>query len=88
LKFVVDHPESRGEFEHQFINMLIRSPDGTVMRIEFVMHTLRWEAIPVELQRLLAIRTNRNDQRVIERILAAFDEDWDDADVYDYYRID
>lgn len=88
LKLVVDHPESRGEFERQFIDMLIRSPDGTVMTMEFVMHALRWEAIRVELQRLLAVTTNWNDQRVLERILAVFDEDWEDADVYDYYRID
>lgn len=58
------------------------------MTMEFVMHALRWEAIRVELQRLLAVTTNWNDQRVLERILAAFDEDWEDADVYDYYRID
>jgi hypothetical protein len=88
LEFIGDHLSCRDEFEFVLVDMLDRGPEGMVMTMEFLMHTLKWPMIEAELQRRLTVTSNWNDRRVLERILAAFSDGWEDGDIYDRYRID
>lgn len=88
LEFIGDHLSCRDEFEYVLVDMLDRGPEGMVMTMEFLMHTLKWPMIEAELQRRLTVTSNWNDRRVLERILAAFSDGWEDGDIYDRYRID
>ena|ERR1022692_1187820 len=85
LTLIRGHPAERAGFEDLFIDLIRRSPDGTVMILEFSMHTLRWEAVRKELE---SLRTNTEDfniRRSVDRVLEAFNDDWADADIYEFY---
>jgi hypothetical protein len=68
------------------VEIIDTSPDGVVQILEFTMHTLRWEGVRRALENLQNTTTNWNEQRTAERILEAWEDDWGDAELYDYYR--
>ena len=85
LTILEQYPEARRDFESLLTDLLRRGPDATAMTLEFTMHRLRWHAIKAELISLRQNTNNSNIQRSVDRILTSFDDDWPEADVYDFY---
>lgn len=92
LRFLRSHPESRADFEAVLIELLDRDPLGAFEIIGFTMHDLRWGRIkqhveivrdrPVEPSPIRAEMRRSN----YDRLLTAFEDDWDDTDLFEYYQ--
>jgi hypothetical protein len=86
LRFLEFNMNWRADLEPVLIEIIDTSPDGVVQILEFTMHTLRWDGVQRALENLRDTTPSWNEKRSAERILEAWDDDWEDADLYDYYR--
>ena len=83
LQLVRAHPELRSAFGEEFIRMSAYAPPEF---IEICMHELRWPEVRDEFSRRQSLAIAENDWRaepVFRGYLAAFEDDWTDAD--DFY---
>lgn len=92
LRFLESHPESRHDFEEVMRTFLLRNSAGAYETIGFTMRTLRWAAME---QCVSEVRDHAQDLSAAraemwrsnyDRLLSAFADEWDDSDLYDYYR--
>ena len=86
LRFLESNMNWRADLEPVLMEIVGTSPDGVVQILEFTMHTLRWDGVHRALENLRDTTPNWNEKRTAERILEAWEDDWEDADLYDYYR--
>jgi hypothetical protein len=85
LNFVKAHIESRSVLEDAFIE-LSRSKGVPVEILEFCMHELRWSKVRDEVESAIRGSTDLREQQALERVLTAYSDDWEDADLYAYYH--
>ena len=85
IDLVAAHPELRGEFVQLFVRILREDPWEL---LAFCMHSLRWpevcEIIQKERDQEMA-RIGARTSRVFDHVLAAFNDDWEDIDMFPYY---
>jgi hypothetical protein len=92
LKFLQRNLEKRAEFEPILFDLLERNPDGTSEIISFTMHSLRWESVKDYVEQVRDRDVEPSPPRAelrrrnYDRLLTSFDDDWDEADLYEYYR--
>jgi hypothetical protein len=62
--------------------------DGSISHelVGFLMHELRWESVRRTAQKLLDEATDPRVRRPMELVLGSFDDDWEDAVLFDRYR--
>lgn len=53
--------------------------------LEFCMHELHWSAVKKSTEEAMAYSTDIRELDALERVLKAFEPDWEDADLYRYY---
>ena len=84
LHFINAHPNQRDFFVSEFVNGL-RSGAQPWEVIQFCMRELQWE----EIKNVAIDESSKtNDWRIISvmsNIIAVYEPEWEDADLYDYY---
>ena len=84
--------ESVTELRAQFVEILQTLvadwPWGAVEILEFTMHTLRWPEIRTALEASAVSDPDFRHRALAERALEAFDDEWEDGEIYMYYRPD
>lgn len=85
LDFLERVPASRQYAEKRFLAGLA---DGSVCweLTSFCMHSLRMQAVKNEVERLITNETDPRWMGPLSHILASFDDEWDDAEMYERYR--
>jgi len=84
LEFLLQHPICHEAAEKRFLAGLSTRPLCCEL-IGFCMHTLRLESVRNEALR----RIDPNDPRgwgPLSSVVASFEDNWEDADMYEYYR--
>ena len=84
LEFILDYPECRPSAEQRFIAHLADGSMGWELA-GYCMHTLRMPAVKEEALRLLALTHDSRLNNTLARVLASFEDDWDDAVLYRRY---
>jgi hypothetical protein len=84
IRLVAAHPEMRAEFVTLFGRTL---HDGPWELLAFCMHSLRWPEVREIIQREREQQVARIGARtspVFDHVLAAFDDDWEDIDMFSH----
>lgn len=83
LNFVKNHPDNRAEFVAEFKKILM-SRDSPFEAAAFCMRELQWpEILHYAVQKMSASRDPRSE--ALRSLVTAYDQDWPDADLYEYY---
>lgn len=83
LKFVKQHPESNIEFVKKFKEILL-SNKGPFEAVSFCMRELRWPEIKEFVVQQMNLSEDPRSE-ALRTIVTAYDEDWPDADLYEYF---
>jgi hypothetical protein len=86
LAYLRANAQSREELEAVLIEGLESAQESIIQVLGFTMHELRWRGIYDALQREKAATTKFGPKRSLERMLSAYEDEWDEACTYDYYR--
>ena len=86
LAYLRANAQSREELEAVLIEGLDSAQESIIQIIGFTMHELRWSGIYDALQQEKAATTKFGPKRSLERMLSAYEDEWDEAYTYDYYR--
>jgi hypothetical protein len=86
LVYLRANAQSREVLETVLIEGLDSAPESIIQMLGFTMHELRWSGIYDALEREEAATTKFGPTRSLERMLSAYEDDWDEAYTYDYYR--
>lgn len=81
LELVQSDLSFRPVFKGQLLELLFSDHDHLEL-IEYCAHALRWPELKASFEELLAATKDLRARYVIERILNAFDDNWDLRDVY------
>ena len=84
LEFIKLHPECHVVAEQRFLEGLTTKPLCWEL-ISFCMHSLRMKAIRSEASRLID-PNNPRGWGPLSDIVASFEDEWEDAEMYEYYR--
>jgi hypothetical protein len=76
-------PENAEQIAQQISQSVRRFPRELV---EYYAHALAPRGLRQELQRLLLTTSSQREREVLESMLAAFDENWPDRDLYARWR--
>lgn len=82
LEFVQAHPEHKAEFSRAFSDTLADAEKGHWELTAFCMHTLRWEEIRREAERLIRESGEPHVKSAAERVIAAYSDTWAEAVFY------
>jgi hypothetical protein len=85
LEFIQAGTVGRELLEKRLVTLFVAASPGSVEVLEFVMRTLRWPVVELELR---MIRDSDSDFRVVneaKRVLEVFETDWDNGDIYRFY---
>lgn len=85
LEIIKANPHLQSEFELA----LIRVVDGSLEPFEiaeFCLRELRWPAIREHAMEKIRTADARARQ-VLQRVLSVYESVWEDADLYEYYRV-
>ena len=92
LQFLKKNPGAQPEFEEALNALLDRDPIGAYEVIGFTMHALRWKVVKAHVEAVRnrdvgtsAIRAAMRRSNY-DRLLTAFTDNWEDRDLYEYYR--
>lgn len=83
LEFIQSHPACHQAAERRFLDGLTTGSPSWEL-ISFCMHSLRMEAVRREATRLI-VPENPRGWGALSSIVAAFDDDWEDADLWEYF---
>jgi hypothetical protein len=94
LQLMRRHPDRRSEFVSELSNLIVHPAPGELILaqpgiteiLECCMHDLRWPEIRSVLASIDVDGQDLRSRRWAERVLEAFDDDWDVADTYRKYR--
>lgn len=79
------NPVHESELKSAFLE-LVHLKEMPVEILEFCMHDLRWPEIRQEVEKVIAASADPRERSALERVLSAYAEDWEDLDLYKYYR--
>lgn len=85
LEFIVAHQECTDLLAPEFIGLLDTLPPSAEEIVQYCMHELRWPVIREHVERCLGRERDITRHRVYERILEAFDDDWNEREFYARY---
>jgi hypothetical protein len=84
LHFVQNHLDDRDIIESCFMQ-IVREEQWPLEILEFAMHELKWPTVRAEIEDAMKVSRDIREQDALERVLKAFDANWEDADLYRYY---
>ena len=73
-------------FEREFSSLLALKNFGAVEILQYSMHILRWASIREAAKRAFRENEDLRRRRMYERILDAFEPDWEDRDMFIRFR--
>lgn len=85
LNYLEQHPSCHMHAEHRFIEGIREGNLGWEL-VSFCMHKLRLEAVRNEAVRALNAPQDPRSVVVLSHVLESFEDAWEDADMYPYYR--
>lgn len=85
LRHLETHPECRAAAERRFIDGIRGGTLGWEV-VSYCMHALRWDSVRREALRLLEGSAAPSVERALHHIVESFEDDWEDADMYERYR--
>jgi hypothetical protein len=84
---IIEHnPSDLEQFKSEFVQLVRDFPPGATEMLQFVMHRYRWEEVREEILTQLQATEDRRFKPVLERVLAAFNPNWEDRDIFAAYR--
>ncbi|WP_211349434.1 hypothetical protein [Micromonospora pisi] len=83
---VTGHPRHTADFEEEFISLLQSDNPGKTEILQYSMHLLRWPSVRAATENLLLVSDDPRAARTFERILEAFEPDWEDRDLFADFR--
>jgi hypothetical protein len=86
LVYLRENAVSQAELEPVLIEGLDTVQESIIQTIGFTMHELRWNGVREHLLQERRSTTKFGPGRSIDRMLEAYDDDWEEAYSYDYYR--
>lgn len=85
LKHVKSNIEFREEFQNCFIQ-IIKKPEIAIWEIVmYCMRELRWEKVYKMAKEEHLSSDDIRNKNILESIMAVFDDDWEDSDLFKYY---
>lgn len=85
LEFVNANPSARNDFAKLFFEGLDGPEYIPIDLMEYCMHELRWPEVQQGVEGRLQDSPSERSRYLLSRLLSAFDDDWDTADLYDRY---
>ena len=86
LEFSKKHPEGRIELVKCFNRIIEDRSAGPLEIVIFCMRELRWPEVEKEAIDRLTSCDDLRVQSAMNNVLAVYDEEWEDADFYEYYQ--
>jgi len=86
LKFAKKHPHEQNKLATAFISLL-KEHRATIEILQFCMRELQWQGVKEAIEERM--RQNAGNLRLLnalQKILDVYSEEWQDADIYGYYR--
>lgn len=84
LEYVIAHPQERPEVERSFVEG-VEAKTLCGKLVAFCMHTLRYEAVRSAAARRID-PANPRGWGVWSDVVSSYEDDWENADLYAYYR--
>jgi hypothetical protein len=84
LRFVNSNIDSRNELVECF-NLIVKEDRGPIEVLEFCMRELRWEEVRETVMQEMKSNSDIRVLDALERVLAVFEDEWADSDLYAYY---
>ncbi len=86
LRLAKDHPQERNDLTNCFIGLL-KGHRATVEILQFCMRELQWREVKEAIEEQMWQNTgNVRLLDALQKILDVYFEEWQDADIYGYYR--
>ena len=85
LDFSRENPEARMELAECFKKILRDRSAGPLEIVIFCMRELRWPEVEKEATDRLVSSDDLRVQSAMNSVLAVYDDEWEDADFYEYY---
>lgn len=85
VDYIQANPECREAASRLFIEQVQRSA-GCIEVLEYCMHELRWPEVEEAVRDHLAASEDWRVKTALAGVLAAFADDWPDADMYERWR--
>lgn len=82
LLLIEQHPMQRELFTRLLLEILHDPDKGPIELVSFCAHALQWEEFRKELNRLFKNSTSERYRSALRQVICAFEDDWDDADMY------
>ena len=82
LDLILRHPEEKSTFIDCFENVISNGYTTPPELVSFCMHELRWPELKKSLNDWLLIEKSERIRHVLRQTLEAFNDDWNDADMY------
>lgn len=83
---VADEPEHRVDLAALLLEMAA-SGSGPIELVEYCVHVLRWAELKSKFEVLLLTTTDRRIQTALKRLLEAFEDDWNQRDIYSRWSV-
>lgn len=85
LRVVTQEPDRRGVFCRLLVELL-RSNAAPPELVAYCAHALRWPELKAAIEKSISSTHDRRMLFVLRNILDAFDDDWDQRDIYRRWR--
>lgn len=86
LTILASTPDERGRHITLLLPLVKDWPWGAVETLEFTMRQLRWPEIKEALEVSAVSDPNFRHRDLAKRALAVFEDEWEDGEIYTYYR--
>ena len=85
LTYVKSLPGFESDFKSCFLKLLNEPNLGIWEIVAFSMRELKWPEVRAEAEKILAQDNDYRVKQVMQDILDVYEEEWDDADMWQYY---
>jgi hypothetical protein len=86
VEIVEANPSDLVGLKKEFLRLVQEYPPGATEILQFVMHRYRWNEVKGAISARIASTQDRRLKPALERVLAAFDPEWEDRDIFSSYR--
>ncbi|WP_199441409.1 hypothetical protein [Umezawaea beigongshangensis] len=83
---VVDNPDQRSLFEEEFRGLIHSENFGMLEIVQYSVHVLRWPSVRSAVEFARYEVSDGRRQYVLMRVLEAFDDDWEEREVFERFR--
>ncbi len=85
-QLVVDNPDQRSLFEEEFRGLIHSENFGMLEIVQYSVHVLRWPSVRSAVEFARYEVSDGRRQYVLMRVLEAFDDDWEEREVFERFR--